>query len=129
MHGFVSNPHPFVLWTLFSTPVVVDVQHVGLQVREGTAILICEVYGYPRDSFPPKWSSPGRDLTTCKFSTELNNGDRLSNGSISSYDKVVSELSICTNLTHEDEGEYTCSVEGQSSTTSIYVGKLHSLQL
>ena len=111
--------------------MVVDVQYVGLQVREGTAILICEVYGYPRDSSPPKWSSPGRDLTTCKFSTELNNGDRLSNnGSISSYDKVVSELSICTNLTQEDEGEYTCSVEGKSSTTSIYIGKLqHSLQL
>ena len=110
--------------------MVVDVQYVGLQVREGTAILICEVYGYPRDSSPPKWSSPGRDLTTCKFSTELtSNGDRLSDGSISSYDKVLSQLSICTNLTHKDEGEYTCSVEGKSSTTSIYLGKLYSLQL
>ena len=86
-------------------------------------ILTCEVYGYPRDSSPPKWSSPGRDLTTCKFNTNLSNADKLlSNSSVSSEESVVLQLKI-TDITPADEGEYTCSVNGESETLTISPGK------
>ena len=108
------------------SPVFVKVEYIGLFVMEGSVVLTCEVYGYPRDPSPPVWSSPGRDLQTCKFSTDLRNGDLLNDGSVSSEERVVSQLSICTDLTEEDEGEHTCSVEGQSDTYHLILGKLCS---
>ena len=76
---------------------------------------------YPRDSSPPVWSSPGRDLQTERFNITLSNGDRLMSDSVPDTERVVSQLTI-TDVT-EDEGEYTCSVEGQSDTFSVSLGK------
>ena len=81
----------------------VKVEYIGLFVMEGSVVLTCEVYGYPRDPSPPAWSSPGRDLQTCKFSTDLRNGDLLNDGSVSSEERVVSQLSICTQQLREGQ--------------------------
>ena len=97
-------------------------------VREGSEVIVltCEVYGYPRNSSPPKWSSPGRDLETGRFNTTLSNTGLLSDGSVSSTEKVVSQLTIyCVSET--DEGEYTCSVDGQSASFYVELGKLNTL--
>ena len=112
--------------TLFLFTVKVDVKSSGLVVREGSHVIVltCEVYGYPRDSSPPKWSSPGRNLETGRFNTTLSDTGPLSGGSVSSTDKVtVSQLTI-VNVTEADEGEYTCSVDGESASFRIGLGKL-----
>ena len=108
--------------------MIVEVKSSGLVVREGSEVIVltCEVYGYPRDSSPPKWSSPGRNLETGRFITTLSDTGPLSGGSVSSTDKVtVSQLTIyCASET--DNGEYTCSVDGQSDTFRVDLGKLNS---
>jgi hypothetical protein len=102
----------------------VEVKSSGLVVREGSEVIVltCEVYGYPRDSSPPKWSSPGRNLETGRFITTLSDTGPLSGGSVSSADKVtVSQLTI-VNVTEADQGEYTCSVDGESATFRVDLG-------
>ena len=108
--------------------MIVEVESSGLVVREGSEVIVltCEVYGYPRNSSPPKWSSPGRDLETGRFNTTLSNTGLLSDGSVSSTEKVVSQLTIyCASET--DEGEYTYSVDGQSASFYVELGKLNTL--
>ena len=107
--------------------VFVGVESSGVMVREERSVIVltCEVYGYPRDSSPPVWSSPGRDLQTERFNITLSNGDRLMSDSVPDTERVVSQLTI-TDVTEEDEGEYTCSVEGQSDTYHLILGKLCS---
>ena len=105
-----------------SPAVIVEVESSGLVAREGSEMIVltCEVYGYPRNSSPPKWSSPGRDLETGRFNTTLSNTGLLTDGSVSSTEKVVSQLTIyCASET--DEGEYTCSVDGQSATLTLNI--------
>ncbi|CAI8031864.1 Class II receptor tyrosine kinase [Geodia barretti] len=107
-------------------PLIVEVESSGLVVREGSEVIVltCEVYGYPRDSSPPKWSSPGRNLETRRFITTLSDTGPLSGGSVSSTDKVtVSQLTI-VNVTEADQGEYTCSVDGESASFRVDLGKL-----
>ena len=91
----------------------------------GEILLSCEVYGYPQDSSPPKWSSPGRDLETGRFNTTLSNTGLLSDGSVSSTDKVMSQLTIYS-ASERDEGEYTCSWDGQSDSVYVQLGKLRN---
>ena len=68
------------------------------------------------------WSSPGRDFQTERFNINLSNDDRLMSDSVPDTERVVSQLTI-TDVTEEDEGEYTCSVEGQSDTFRVSLGK------
>ena len=107
--------------------VVVGVESSGVILREERSVIVltCEVYGYPRDSSPPVWSSPGRDLQTERFNITLSNGDRLMSDSVPDTERVVSQLTI-TDVTDKDEGEYTCSVERQSDTYHLILGKLCS---
>ena len=108
-----------------SPVVIVEVESSGLVVREGSEVIVltCEVYGYPRDSSPPMWSSPGRNLESGRFNTTPRYTGQLSNGSVSSTDKVaVSQLTIF-NVTVADEGEYTCSVDGESASFHVDLGK------
>ena len=104
--------------------MVVDVKLSEIEDREGSRVMVltCEVYGYPRDSSPPKWIFPGRDLTTDRFNTSLSNADKLLNNSVSSEESVVLQLTI-TDFTQADEGEYTCSVNGESKTLTTPPGK------
>ena len=105
--------------------MIVEVESSGLVVREGSEVIVltCEVYGYPRDSSPPMWSSPGRNLESGRFNTTPRYTGQLSNGSVSSTDKVaLSQLTIyCAFET--DEGEYTCSVDGESASFRVDLGK------
>ena len=109
--------------------MIVEVESSGQVVREGSEVIVltCEVYGYPRDSSPPMWSSPGRNLESGRFNTTPRYTGQLSNGSVSSTDKVaVSQLTIyCASET--DEGEYTCTVDGESASFRVDLGKfIHS---
>ena len=112
-----------------SPAVMVEVESSGLVVRKGSDIVVltCEVYGYPQNSSLPKWSSPGRDLKTGRFNTTLSNTGLLTDGSVSSTEKVVvSQLTIyCASET--DEGNYTCSVDGKSASFYVELGKLNTL--
>ena len=114
---------PYSVSQVVSPAVIVEVESSGLVVREDSEVIVltCEVYGYPRNSSPPKWSSPGRDLETGRFNTTLSNTGLLTDGSVSSTEKVVvSQLTIyCASET--DEGEYTCSVDGQSATMILTI--------
>ena len=106
--------------------MLVEVWSSGLLAREDSEVIVltCEVYGYPRNSSPPKWSSPGRDLETGRFNTTLSNTGLLS---VSSTERlVVSQLAII-NVTEADEGEYICSVDGQSASFYVELGKLNTL--
>ena len=106
--------------------MIVEVRSSGLVVREGSEVIVltCEVYGYPRNSSPPKWSSPGRDLEISRFKTALSNTGLLS---VSSTERlVVSQLTII-NVTEAVEGEYICSVDGQSASFYADLGKLNTL--
>ena len=66
-------------------------------------------------------------METGRFNTTLSNTGLLSDGSVSSTEKVVvSQLTIyCASET--DEGEYTCSVDGQSASFYVDLGKLNTL--
>ena len=87
--------------------------------------LSCEIYGYPRDSSPPVWTSSVRtsdELQSGRFTTTVTNAGLLNGSSISTTERVVSQLTI-NNVTERDLGEYTCSVQGNSTTiTPIIVG-------
>ena len=90
-----------------------------------TVVLSCEVYGYLHDSSPPVWTSSERtsdDLNSGRFTTTLTNARLLSGNSVSSTERVVSQLTI-VNVTGDDSGTYyTCSVEGNSTTVTVTVG-------
>ena len=112
-----------------SPAVIVEVESSGLVVREGSdvVVLTCEVYGYSQNSSPPKWSSPGRDLETGRFNTTLSDTGLLTDGSVSSTEKVVvSQLTIYY-ASETDEGNYTCSVDGKSASFYVELGKLNTL--
>ena len=107
--------------------MVVEVESDSqILVTEGSVVVLsCEVYGYPRDSSSPVWTSSqwtSDELQTGRFSTSLTNDDRLSDSSVSSTERVVAQLSIfCTS--EADSGEYTCSVTGNFTSIQLTVSK------
>ena len=103
--------------------VVVEVKPSGPVFRDaGTDVVLeCEVYGYPRDSSPPVWAWSGGDLQSSRFTTSVTNAHLLNESSVSSSESVVSELTI-SNATEGESGEYTCSVEGNTTSVSITIG-------
>ena len=94
-------------------------------VVEGSVVVLsCEVYGYPRNSSSPVWTS-SHDLQSGRFSVS-SNSDLLTGDSVALSDRVISQLTI-VNVTMEDAGEYTCSVQGNSTTiTLVVIGKFLS---
>ena len=78
------------------------------------AVLECEVYGYPQDSSPPVWTHGSDEL---RNGTKVTNAGLLSGNSISTTERVVSQLTI-TNVT---SGDYTCSWQGNSTTVTLRV--------
>ena len=83
------------------------------------AVLKCEVYGYPRNSSPPVWTHGSDELHN---GTTVSNAGLLSGNSISTTERVVSQLTI-TNVTANDSGDYTCSWQGNTTTVTLRVGK------
>ena len=87
--------------------------------------LVCEVYGYPRNSSHPVWTTKGSAVQNdCRHCIT---GSLFSGISVSYDQRVESVLSIL-NMTVEDAGEYTCLVNGESSAVTLTVlsGKLKS---
>ena len=80
--------------------------------------LSCEIYGYPRDSSPPVWTSTSDELQSGRFTTAVTDVGPLNGSSISTTERVVSQLTI-NNVTEGDSGEYTCSVQGNSTTVTL----------
>ena len=115
-----------------SLPVVMtEVKPSGTVHRaEGSDVVLeCEVYGYPRDSYPPVWTWSGGDLQSDRVNIYLSKADLLTDaGSISSSGRVVSTLTI-RNVTGEDSGEYTCSAQGNTLSVTIVIGKFTSMHL
>ena len=110
---------------LLNTISLVIVEAVSSEsVVEGSVVVLsCEVYGYPRNSSSPVWtSSESHDLQSGRFSIS-NNSRRLTGDSVAFNDRVISRLTI-VNVTMEDAREYTCSVQGNSTTiTLVVIGK------
>ena len=102
--------------------VVESVSSPTVYTGESTeAELVCAVYGYPRDSSSPVWtngSDPVQDGD--RISITVASASLLSGSSVSSTNRVESRLTI-SNVTEEDSGEYTCSVQGNSSTVTLTV--------
>ena len=91
-------------------------------VEEGSEVVLkCAVYGYPRNSSPLVWTWSGGDLQSGRFTTSVTNA-RLFNdtSSISSTTSVASQLTINCPL-ERFSGEYTCSVQGNSTSVTVSV--------
>ena len=86
------------------------------------AVLKCEVYGYPRDSSPSVWTHGSDELHNGRYTTTVTNAGLLSDNSISTTERVVSQLTI-TNVTANDSGDYICSWQENSTTVTLRVGK------
>ena len=84
------------------------------------AVLKCEVYGYPRDTSPPVWTHGSDELHNGRYTTTVTNAGLLSGNSISTTERVVSQLTI-TNVTANDSGDYTCSWQGNSTTVTLRI--------
>ena len=96
-----------------------------VSLSEGSElVLLCEVYGYPRDSSPPVWTLSGDELSDRSITTGLLSGA----SSVPSTERVVSQLTI-SNATEGDSGEYTCSVSGNSTSINVDIGKFTSTLL
>ena len=102
--------------------MVVEVESPGtVFTGEGSEVdLTCEIYGYPRDSSSPVWTRGSDKLQNDRYTTTVINAGHLSGSSISSTERVVSQLTI-RNVTEDDSGEYTCSVPGNSTTATLTV--------
>ena len=105
--------------------MVVEVEDSGRVYTEEISVvtLSCEIYGYPRDSSSPVWTSSvwtSDELQSGRFTTTVTNAGLLNGSSISTTERVVSQLTIFC-ATEKDSGEYTCFVEGNSTTVTLSI--------
>ena len=103
--------------------VVVEVEGPGTVYTDEVSkvTLSCKIYGYPRDPSPPVWTFSERtsdELQSGRFNTAVTDVRPLNGSSISTTERVVSQLTI-RNVTEGDSGEYTCSVQGNSTTVTL----------
>ena len=82
--------------------------------------LTCEIYGYPHNSSSPVWTRGSDKLQNDRYTTTVIDAGLMSGSSISSTERVVSQLTI-RNVTEDDSGEYTCSVPGNGTTATLTV--------
>ena len=112
-----------ILWKYFTvvSMYTVIIEIVTVITGESTeAVLKCEVYGYPRNSSPPVWTHGSDELHNGRYTTTVTNAGLLSGNSISTTERVVSQLTI-TNVTVNDSGDYTCSWQGNSTTVTLRI--------
>ena len=105
--------------------VVVEVEDPGrVYIEEFSEVsLSCEIYGYPRDSSSPVWTSSvwtSDELQSGRFTTTVTNTGLLNSSSISTTERIVSQLTIFC-ASERDSGEYTCSVQGNSTTVTLTI--------
>ena len=89
--------------------------------------LVCEVYGYPRNTNAshPVWTTRGSAVQNdCRHCI----AGGLFIGMSVSYDQGVESVLSILNMTVEDAGKYICLVNGESSAVTLTVlsGKLKS---
>ena len=102
------------------TVIIETVTVISGESTQLQAVLKCEVYGYPRDSSPPVWTHGSDKLHNGRYTTTVTNAGLLSDSSISTTERVVSQLTI-TNVTVNDSGDYTCSWQGNSTTVTLRI--------
>ena len=102
--------------------MVVEVDDPGRVYTDEVSVvtLSCKIYGYPRDSSLPVWTSTSDELQCGRFTTTVTDVRPLNGSSISTTERVVSQLTI-RNVTEGDSGEYTCSVQGNSTTVTLSI--------
>ena len=102
--------------------MVVEVEDPGRVYTDEVSVvtLSCEIYGYPHDSSPPVWTSTSDELQSGRFTTTVTNAGLLNGNSISTTERVVSQLTIFC-VSERDSGEYTCSVQGNSTTVTLSI--------
>ena len=102
--------------------MVVEVEDPGRVYTDEVSkvTLSCKIYGYPRDSSPPVWTSTSDELQCGRFTTTVTDVRPLNGSSISTTERVVSQLTI-NSVTMGDSGEYTCSVQGNSTTVTLSI--------
>ena len=95
-----------------------------------TVSLTCEVHGFLRSMAPPTWLDSKGELVPVESSNySVSNYSVVSTTSsrpaalISNSSAIQGQRSIFTilRLSEEDEGNYTCMVEGNSSTVQLLV--------
>ena len=98
----------------------------------GNVVLVCEVYGYLRNSIQPQWTFMDDILPNNTIIIFLNNNNMglfyESSGLDSTTGRLESYLAIIT-VSEENFGDYTCSVEGNSSSVTLYRGKFRQTPL
>ena len=82
--------------------------------------LTCEIYGYPHDYSFPVWTRGSDKLRSDRYTTTVNDKSLMYRRRLSSTERFVSQLTI-RNVTEDDSGEYTCSVDGNSTTATLTV--------
>ena len=99
--------------------VVVQVLVESSSISSDSVKLACLMYGYPRNSLQPVWTH-GLDtvLNDSRYTITMSNVNLLSGNSVRSTDMVMSYLTV-NDTTEENSGEYTCTVQGNSSTVII----------
>ena len=124
IHVICNTQYMCLQWLFYCSlsTVVVEVEDPGRvytdEVSEVT--LSCEIYGYPRDSSPPVWTSTSDELQSGRFTTTVTDVSPLNGSSISTTERVVSQLTIFC-VSERDSGEYTCSVQGNSTTVALNI--------
>ena len=108
--------------TIIPSTVYVEVEDPGRVYTDEVSkvTLSCEIYGYPRNSSPPVWTSTSDELQSGRFTTAVTDVRPLNGNSISTTERVVSQLTIFC-VSERDSGEYTCSVQGNSTTVTISI--------
>ena len=86
---------------------------------------VCEVYGYPHDTSPPVWTHVSDELQNGRYTTTVTNAGLLSGNSISTTERVVSQLTIFC-VSPSDSGNYTCSWQGNITTVTLRVAIITS---
>ena len=125
-YGLCVMYYPFWVFPYTNTPHTVVIEadsQVTVFSGESTeAVLECEVYGYPHNSSPPVWTHGSDELHNGRYTTTVTNAGLLSGNSISTTERVVSQLTIA-NVTANDSGDYTCSWQGNTTIVTLRVGK------
>lgn len=81
--------------------------------------MMCEVFGYPRNSFLPVWTFGELIIQNDdRHTVTVTRSDLLRDNSVSMEQRVKSQLMI-KNISKNDAGIYKCSVEGNSTSGAI----------
>ena len=108
--------------------VIVEVDIPSKVDIGGNIILVCKVYGYLRNSMQPQWTFMDDIVPNNSIKIFLNEMGLHKSVLDSTTGRLESYLAIITVL-EENFGDYTCSVEGNSSSVTLRRGKFRHAPL